>query len=391
MQKQAFIVLLLAVSLLAGSPARAQSLFYNTSSTVLSQNTVQQVATNGNNNSLVFTATGPGLNNVYRCTALAVDAVNSQLFLLDGVSNAIWSLNLTGGSLTLVKSGLTNFPTDLALDVVNKKIYYTTSSTIQNNNTVQRVDYSGNNHAVIYTATGTEEDANVSRCTAIALDPGNSKIFIADVGTRTIWSMNLSGGGVVALDTFSNTTPTSLALDVNNRQIYFTLSSTVQSSNLIERMNYDGSGLITIFTASGGVQRCTALDLDLAHDNIFLSDARANALFRIPLSGGSPTVLLTELTSTAKRIRFYAGPQSTSLVPFLTSFSFIGANLILNASNGVAGNTYFVLTSTNLTAPLSQWSPIASNVLTASGLFTITATNAASKNTPHQFFILRGQ
>ncbi|HXB60674.1 MAG TPA: hypothetical protein VNU95_13970, partial [Candidatus Acidoferrales bacterium] len=242
MQKQAFIVLLLAVSLLAGSPARAQSLFYNTSSTVLSQNTVQQVATNGNNNSLVFTATGPGLNNVYRCTALAVDAVNSQLFLLDGVSNAIWSLNLTGGSLTLVKSGLTNFPTDLALDVVNKKIYYTTSSTIQNNNTVQRVDYSGNNHAVIYTATGTEEDANVSRCTAIALDPGNSKIFIADVGTRTIWSMNLSGGGVVALDTFSNTTPTSLALDVNNRQIYFTLSSTVQSSNLIERMNYDGSG-----------------------------------------------------------------------------------------------------------------------------------------------------
>ena len=391
MQKPSFVAYFLAVCLLAGWQARAQSLFYDTSSTVLSQNTIKQVGTNGSNNSLLFTATGPGLNNVYRCTALALDAVNGQLFLLDGVSNALWSLNLNGGSLTLVENGLTNYPTDLALDVANKVIYYTTSSTIQNNDTVQRIGYGGNNHSVIYTATGTEEDADVSRCTAIALDPGNSKIFLADAGTKKIWSMSTSGGGAVALTTFTNSTPTSMALDVTNRQIYFTLSSTVQSSNRIERMNYDGSGLITLFTASGGVQRCTALDLDLAHDNIYFSDAMTKALFQLPLSGGSAMVILTELQGTAKRLRYYAGSQSESLIPFLTGYSFVGTNLTLNVSNGVAGDTYYVLTSTNLTTPLSQWSPIASNLLAANGLFTIVATNAVSSKIPHQFYILRGQ
>ncbi len=389
-QKRRFVAYFLAVCLLAGWQVRAQSIFYNTSSTVLSQNAIDQIATNGSGNSPLFTATGPGLNSVYRCTALALDAVNGQLFLLDGVSNALWSLNLNGGSLTLVEGGLTNYPTDLALDITNKMIYYATSSTIQNNNTVQRIGYGGNNHSVIYTATG-PEDADVSRCTAVAVDPGNSKIFIADAGTQKIWSMSPSGGGVLALATFTNSTPTCLALDVNNRQIYFTLSSTVQSSNRIERMNYDGSGLITIFTASGGVQRCTALDLDLAHDDIYLSDAMTKALFQLPLSGGSATPILTELPATAKRLRFYAGSHSGALVPFLMNLSFAGTNLILNANKGVAGKTYYVLTSTNLTTPFGQWSPIASNLLTANGLFSIIATNAVSSKTPHQFYILRGQ
>lgn len=195
----------------------------------------------------------------------------------------------------------------------------------------------------------------------------------------------------MALTTCTNATPTCLALDVNNRQIYFTVSSTVQSSNRIERMNYDGSGLITIFTASGGVQRCTALDLDLAHDDIYLSDARANALFQIPLSGGTATPVLTGLPATAKRLRFYAGSQGESLVPFLMSSSLAGTNLVLNAAKGVAGETYCVLTSTNLATPLSQWSPIASNLLTANGFFTIVATNAVSSKTPHQYYILRAQ
>lgn len=223
------------------------------------------------------------------------------------------------------------------------------------------------------------------------MDPGNSKIFIADAGAKKIWSMSTSGGGAVALITCTNSTPTSMALDVNNRQIYFTLSSTVQSSNRIERMNYDGSGLITLFTASGGIQRCTALDLDLAQDNIYFSDAMTKARFQLPLSGGSATLILTELPGTAKTLRFYARAQSESLIPFLTGFSFVGTNLTLNVSNGVAGETYYVLTSTNLTTPLSQWSPIASNLLAANGLFTIIATNAVSHNTPHQFYILRGQ
>jgi len=47
-----------------------------------------------------------------------------------------------------------------------------------------------------------------------------------------------------------------------------------------------------------------------------------------------------------------------------------------------------VLTSTNLALPLSQWMPVATNVLSASGNFTITATNAVNRSIPQRFYIL---
>ena len=42
--------------------------------------------------------------------------------------------------------------------------------------------------------------------------------------------------------------------------------------------------------------------------------------------------------------------------------------------NGLAGLTYGRPTSTNLALPLSEWTPVTTNVLSADGNFTITAT-----------------
>jgi hypothetical protein len=391
MQKLGLTSCLLLFCLLAGWRARAQAVYYNGCSSVPAQNTLDTVSTNGANQSILFTATGPDQNRVFRCTALAVDDLNGKLFLLDGAAGALWSLNLNGSGLTRVISGLTNFPTDLALDVLNQEIYYTTSSTIQGNNTVQRVNYAGNNNTTLFNATGGPEDDEVSRCTAIAVDVANSKIFVADAGARRIWSMDLAGGGVVPLVTATNSFPTDLALDEANHQVYFTLSSTVQNSNRIQRMNYDGAGLITLFAASGGVQRCTALDLDLAHDSIYLSDAGANTLWRIPTSGGSATPVLSGLTATAKKVRWFSGAEASPFSPDIVGLSLSGTNVTLNATNGLAGKTYYVLTSTNLTLPLSQWSLVSTSILGAGGPFTITATNAFTHNTPFQFYTLRLQ
>jgi hypothetical protein len=68
-----------------------------------------------------------------------------------------------------------------------------------------------------------------------------------------------------------------------------------------------------------------------------------------------------------------------------------GANLILNATNGVAGGTYYALMSTNLTQPFSQWIPVATNVLSVSGNFTITAINTVSPTVTQRFYILEEQ
>ena len=372
-----------------------QPIYYDTSSLTVGLNTLDSVGTNGSGNVTLFTATGVDFNKVDRCTAMAVDGLSGKLFLIDGAANAIWSVNLDGSGLILVKNGVTNYPTDLALDVLNQEIYYTTSSTTQGSNTVQRIDYSGNNNVVLFTATGPVANGGngVSRCTAIAVDLLNSKIFLADAGAQKIWGMNLDGTGLAAVGTSAaNSFPSGVALDTANQQVYFTVSSTVQSANLIQRVNYNGTGLTTLFTASGSVQRCTALDLDVSHGTIYLSDAGPTtpALWRVPLGGGSATTVLSGLAATAKKVRYFSGP-ATRPPPWLAGIRLSGTNVVLNATNGYVGGTYYVLTSTNVSTPLNQWVPVFTNVLGASGNFNLTVSNGLASQLPDQFYILRVQ
>jgi len=77
-------------------------------------------------------------------------------------------------------------------------------------------------------------------------------------------------------------------------------------------------------------------------------------------------------------------PRLTSLVP-------AGANLTLQALNGVANESYCVLTSSALTNALSQWTPLTTNVLAAGGNFTLTLTNAVTPAVPAQFYLLQAQ
>jgi hypothetical protein len=68
-----------------------------------------------------------------------------------------------------------------------------------------------------------------------------------------------------------------------------------------------------------------------------------------------------------------------------------GTNLVLNGTGGQSGRTYLVLMGTNLTEPLNQWTPVATNVPGADANFSITATNAVNPNAPQRFYILELQ
>jgi hypothetical protein len=74
------------------------------------------------------------------------------------------------------------------------------------------------------------------------------------------------------------------------------------------------------------------------------------------------------------------GPQIIS-----TGFS-SKTNLVVNATGGVLGWTYNVLASTDAAQPLSQWTPISTNLLTANGPFTLIATNGVSATSAVRFF-----
>ena len=86
-------------------------------------------------------------------------------------------------------------------------------------------------------------------------------------------------------------------------------------------------------------------------------------------------------------------PYSMAVVlePGIVSISLAGTNLVLNGSNGISGQTCFVLKNTNLTQPLSRWQPVATNVVNSNGNFTITATNAVDTTASECFYILKMQ
>ncbi len=66
-----------------------------------------------------------------------------------------------------------------------------------------------------------------------------------------------------------------------------------------------------------------------------------------------------------------------------------GTNLVLNCTNGLVWGTYYVLASTNLLTPTTNWSVIATNSFDGIGCSRFT--NGLSPNSPQRFFRLRLQ
>jgi PKD repeat protein len=75
--------------------------------------------------------------------------------------------------------------------------------------------------------------------------------------------------------------------------------------------------------------------------------------------------------------------------PAITSISLSGTNLLLNGANAVSGLTFYVLASTNLALPLSQWTPVSTNLWSANGRFNLTVTNAVNPRVPQLFYLLQ--
>ncbi len=73
-------------------------------------------------------------------------------------------------------------------------------------------------------------------------------------------------------------------------------------------------------------------------------------------------------------------------VPGINSFLQSGGNLVFSGTNGPASGAYYVLTSTNLSLPLSNWTVLSTNSFDASGNFSVT--NPILGGGPPGFFIL---
>jgi len=90
-------------------------------------------------------------------------------------------------------------------------------------------------------------------------------------------------------------------------------------------------------------------------------------------------------TSTPGQVKLVVTPPSP---PNFGSINFLsGDSFVLNGAGGVTNGTYIVLTTTNITLPLSQWMPVATNPFDASGNFNFT--NTPAPGSPQMFYLLQ--
>ena len=73
--------------------------------------------------------------------------------------------------------------------------------------------------------------------------------------------------------------------------------------------------------------------------------------------------------------------------PSFGSISSTANGLVMSGSGGTTNGTFYVLVSTNIALPLSQWTPVATNVFDGSGHFIFT--NAIAPNNPQAFYLLQ--
>jgi hypothetical protein len=75
--------------------------------------------------------------------------------------------------------------------------------------------------------------------------------------------------------------------------------------------------------------------------------------------------------------------------PVITNVKTSGNSLILSGTNGVADAGYYVLASTNVAIPLTNWTVIGTNTFDGSGNFNIT--NSVNPGVPKRFYLLKLQ
>ncbi|HEY1718363.1 MAG TPA: autotransporter-associated beta strand repeat-containing protein, partial [Verrucomicrobiae bacterium] len=75
--------------------------------------------------------------------------------------------------------------------------------------------------------------------------------------------------------------------------------------------------------------------------------------------------------------------------PIIAGINLVGGNLIISGSGGVNSWPFYILASTNLMLPTTQWIPVATNQFDAGGNFSVT--NAIDPDQPQTFYKLQLQ
>lgn len=184
-----------------------------------------------------------------------------------------------------------------------------------------------------------------------AIAPGN----VGVIGTLTVaGNVGLSGNAEIALN-----------------------ATTLTNSVLVSAGALSLSGTLTVTNISGTL----ALSNSFKLFNAASMSGTFSATNLPPLNPG----LAWNWNPANATLTVVQGVASGS--PGITGISLSGGNVTISGTNAQAGATYYLLTSTNLLLPISQWTPVSTNVA-AGNNFTFIGTNTVTPGARQQFYIL---
>jgi uncharacterized repeat protein (TIGR03803 family) len=188
-------------------------------------------------------------------------------------------------------------------------------------------------------------------------------------GQGTVFSINIDGTGYTVLHNFGGSSD-----GANPRENLMLFCGTLYGTTL-----NGGTGAGTIFMIStNGPSYSVLYALNSNPDGCGPQGGVAmsgNTFYGTASSGGtngSGTVFSLKLP-----------------VPAIAGLSIQGPNLIINATNGIAGGNYTVLTSADFSRPVCQWTPVASGNFDTNGNSTLIATNSVNTSAKQGFYALR--
>jgi hypothetical protein len=197
---------------------------------------------------------------------------------------------------------------------------------------------------------------------------------VTNVASSTAAVLNGAASGTVSLGSqpiILNFTPTSFTGDATHPSLYVLQGTLSLNGNSFTVTNAAATPLgvgtyALIQQASGSISSSGSYSVSVTGTGLAAGTAAS-----ISVTGGSVNL---DVTSTG-------GAR-----PVINGITLSGASLILSGTNGSDSGTFYVLTSTNVALPLSNWTSIATGAFSPTGAFSVT--NAVGVS-PRRFFVIQ--